>query len=368
MIAVQTIYLTDNGIQLKRRSNRIVMKKEGKILEEIPVLDMKRIVIFGNNQLSTELMHFLADKGVEVAFLSYWGKFKFRIVPENTRNIYLRMAQHDLYRDRDFRASLSRTVVKAKLGNQRSLLIRYQRNRPEVDLQVSVAALKDYIDKADQADSVERLMGMEGIGSKVYFESYGKLLSGGFDFKGREYYPPPDPVNALLSFGYMLLFNEMLSLLEAFGLDVYLGFLHSVRPGRASLASDMMEDLRSPVIDRLVLYLINKGVVKPDQFTVSEEEKKKGIRMDDAARKAFLTNYERFMTARFQDPGIAKRVSYREIMKEKVGGLECALLNRAELKPYLTFPKLMNFNHLDHPNSSTSKGPKKGGDARIFSK
>lgn len=330
---METIYLTDNGLQLKRKSNRIVLKKDGKIVEEIPILDLKRIMIFGNNQLSTELMRYLAGKGIEVAFLSSTGRFKFRIVPETSKNIYLRLAQHDRYRDKDFRISISRSIVRAKLKNQRNLLVRYQRNQPEVDLGGAMAALQGFIQQTERADSVESLMGVEGIGSKAFFEAYGKLLTGGFQLSRREYYPAPDPVNALLSFGYMLLLNELSSLLEACGFDIFLGFLHSTRYGRASLSTDMIEDLRSPIIDRLVLYLTNKGTIKLSQF--AEAEGKKGVRMDDDARRVYLTNYERFMTACFQDRATAKRMNYREVLREKVMGLERALLNGSEYKSYV---------------------------------
>jgi len=330
---MQTIYVTDNGLQLKRKSNRIVLKKDGKIIEEIPILDLKRIMIFGNNQLSTELMRYLAGKGIEVAFLSTTGRFKFRLVPETSKNIYLRMAQHDRYRDREFRISLCRTVIRAKLKNQRSLLVRYQRNRPDADLERLIEALKAQMERVEPAESIEALMGVEGFGSRLYFEAFGKLLLGGFQFSKREYYPSPDPVNALLSFGYMMIFNELSGVLEACGFDIFLGFLHSTRYGRASLATDLMEDLRSPVIDRLVLYLINKGTIKPDQFTQVED--KKGMRMDDSALKTYLSNYEKFMTASFQDALKGPRRSYRELLREKVLSLERALLNRSEYTPYL---------------------------------
>lgn len=332
---METIYLTDNGLQLKRKSNRIALKKDGKIIEEIPIIDLKRILIFGNNQLSTELMRYLAGNGIEVAFLSSSGRFKFRIVPETSKNIYLRMAQHDCYRDKEFRLALSRVVVKAKLKNQRSLLVRYQRNKPEIDLEGALDALKGLISRIEQMDNIESLMGIEGVGSKAYFEAYGKLLDGGFEFLHRAYYPAPDPVNALLSFGYMLLFNELSSLLEACGFDIFLGFLHSTKYGRASLATDMIEDLRSPVIDRLVLYLINKKAVKSAQFC--EVEGKKGVKMDEAARKTYISNYEKFMTVHFQDLTTGKRISYRDVLREKVLSLERALLNRTEYKPYIYF-------------------------------
>ena len=331
---MHTIYLTDNGLQLKKKSNRILVKKDGKTLEEITILDLKRVLIFGNNQVSTELMRHLASKGIEVAFLSSRGRFKFRIVPETSKNIYLRMAQHERYRDQSFRISFSKTLIEAKLKNQRSFLVRYQRNRPETNLKNPIESLKNYSRRVERSKTIEEIMGLEGIGSRVYFEAYGKLLLGGFEFSKREYYPPPDPINALLSFGYMLLFNELSSLLEASGFDVFLGFLHSTKYGRASLATDMMEEFRSPIADRLVIYLINKGAVKPSHFTPKE---KKGIRMNEAARKTFLANYERFMTASFVDVKSRKRKNYRQIIKERVLDIERTLLNNNDYTPYVFY-------------------------------
>lgn len=331
---MHTIYLTDNGLQLKKKSNRILVKKDGKTLEEITILDLKRVLIFGNNQVSTELMRHLASKGIEVAFLSSRGRFKFRIVPETSKNIYLRMAQHERYRDQSFRIGFSKTLIEAKLKNQRSFLVRYQRNRPETNLKNSIESLKNYSRRVEQSKTIEEIMGLEGIGARVYFEAYGKLLLGGFEFSKREYYPPPDPVNALLSFGYMLLFNELSGLLEASGFDVFLGFLHSTKYGRASLATDMMEEFRSPIADRLVIYLINQGAVKLSHFTPKE---KKGIRMNESARKTFLTNYERFMTASFVDVKSRKRKNYRQIIKERVLDIERTLLNNTDYTPFVFY-------------------------------
>ena len=331
---MHTLYLADNGLQLKKISNRILVKKDGSVLREIPVLDLKRIIIFGNNQLSTQLMRFLSGKGIEVAFLSSVGRFKFRVVPETSKNIYLRMAQHDCYRDRSFRVEFSRKIVGAKIRNQRSLIIRYQRNQPEVDLEKHLDTLKKLTKQLGKKESLNEILGMEGFGSKTFFEAYGKLILGGFEFVNRNYHPPKDPINALLSFGYMMLFNELNSLLEAFGFDVYLGFLHSVRYGRASLANDLMEELRSPVVDRLVLYLINIGAIKPSQFV---SKGNKGVLMSDIARETFLSNYEKFMTADFHDAGRKKQTNYRKIIKERVLELERLLLHKSEYSPYLFY-------------------------------
>lgn len=177
-------------------------------------------------------------------------------------------------------------------------------------------------------------MGAEGYASTVYFKAFGELIRGDFKFEKRDYYPPPDPVNALLSFGYMLVFNELSSILEAFGFDIYLGFLHSTRYGRESLATDMIEELRSPVVDRLVLYLINLGVIKPTSFTPTDG---KGVRMDENAKKAYLKNYEKFMTASFIDYKTRERTTFRDIIRKNALQLEKCLLNNEEYKAFVFY-------------------------------
>lgn len=328
---METLYLTDNGIMLKKKSGRIAVKKDGKIIEEIPILELKRILIFGNNQVSTALLSHLAGKGIEVAYLSTNGRFRFRVVPETSKNIYLRMAQHDRYRNKLFRAAWSRSIVEAKLKNQKNLLARTLNNHPDAGLEGNIATLKESVVILQDAETVDEIMGVEGQGAKTYFEGFGRIIRDNFSFTGREYYPPPDPVNAMLSFGYMLLFNEFKSLLEAFGFDTYLGFLHSMRYGRASLAVDMIEEFRSPVIDRLVIYLINLGIIKPSDF---EEPSEKGVKLKDNPRKLYLKNYEKFMTTSFVDYKTRERKNYRQVMRENVVKVERLLLHGENYEPY----------------------------------
>lgn len=333
---MHTLYITDNGILLKRRSGRILLKKDSKVMEEIPILDLKRILIFGNNQISTDLMRYLSRNGIEVSFLSQRGRFNFRMVPETSKNIYLRMAQHRSYGDTDFRVSWSRIMVGAKLRNQRNMLMRGRKNQPDIGscIDKEIDILRKCLYSMDKKASINEIMGAEGYGAKVYFSAYGRLIRNGFEFRERAFHPPPDPVNALLSFGYMLLLNEINSLLEAFGFDAYLGFLHSIRYGRASLATDLIEPFRSPIIDRLVLYLINLGVIGPSAFRDTED---KGIRMDEAAIKAYLTNYEKFMTSLFLDKQSNEQKNYRQILRENVLQLERLLLDKADYCPYFFY-------------------------------
>lgn len=327
---LKTLYITENHLQLKKRSNRIAVKKKGKIIKEIHTQDLKRIIVFGNSQFTTELMRFLAGKGVEVAFLSSRGKFQYRLAPELSKNIYLRMAQHDRYRNETYRMRFCTAVIKGKIKNQRTFLQRYQRYRAGLSLDSVLLFLKESIERCDQMKTVDQLRGVEGAAGRQYFDAFGKLLLNNFEFHKRRYHPPPDPVNAMLGFAYMLLFNEIESLLEAFGFDVYLGLLHGLRYGRKSLASDLIEEFRSPVADRLVLYLINKGIIQKKQFT----QNKNSVKMDENARKAFLANYENFMTAAFQNEPHNVSKNYREILRENIQRMEDAILNNADYKPF----------------------------------
>lgn len=327
---MQTLYITDNGMQLKKRSNRIAVKQNDKVVREIRTNDLKRILIFGNSQITTQLMRFLAGKGIEVAFLSTRGKFQYRLVPELTKNIYLRMAQHDRYRDPDFKIRFAKAIVKGKIKNQYRFLLRSNRNHPELEINKETDTLRKSINQVHEMKTIQQLRGAEGNASSVYFAAFRKLLSNGFVFTNRKYHPPPDPVNAMLGFAYMLVFNELNSLIEAFGIEAYLGFLHDIRYGRKSLASDMIEELRTPIADRLVLYLINKRIIRVSQFTKANDR----VIMDEGARTNFLANYENYMTAPFLNSENEERRTYRDVCRGMIEQLENVILNDGTYSPF----------------------------------
>jgi CRISPR-associated protein Cas1 len=328
---METLYVVENGLQLKKRSNRILVKKNGKAVEEYRTRNLKRVLVFGNSQVTTELMRFLAGKGIDVAFLSRSGKFGYRLVPDLSRNIYLRMAQHDRYRDPSFRLRLSQAFIRGKVSNQRAFLVRYQRIRPELDLGEALTALKKSILRTEEAKNIEQLRGIEGNAGRFFFASFGQLLLQDFYFRTRRYHPAPDPVNAMLGFGYMLVFNELSGILEAFGFDPHVGFLHEIRYGRKSLGSDLIEELRSPIVDRLVLYLINKGMMRKKSFT---NEKGKCM-MDDNSRKTFISNYEAFMNAPFATRKEGEVTNFREVLRDRVKCLEKAVMEDQAYTPFL---------------------------------
>lgn len=328
---METLYIAEHGLQLRKKSDRILVRRKTVVVQEIPLRGLKRIVVLGNSHVTTELMRHLALKGVDLAFLSSHGRYRFRIVAHTSKNIFLRIAQHDRHRDKDFRLALGQTIVSAKCANQRSLLLRSRRNQPDAGIDRQIATIKKCRTRIQETDNLSSLMGVEGTASRAFFSAFGRLLLGGFEMKSRQYHPPPDPVNAMLSFGYMLLFNEIEGLLEGYGFDVFLGYLHGVQYGRASLVCDMVEEFRSPVVDRLVLYLVNRRMIKPEDFTVT---KKKGARLHDEARNSYISNYEKFMTAAFQYGNEGKLTTFRQILQCQVHGLSQALLKGEQYAPF----------------------------------
>ncbi|ETR68991.1 MAG: CRISP-associated protein Cas1 [Candidatus Magnetoglobus multicellularis str. Araruama] len=332
---MNTIYITDHGVSLKKKSERMAIKKGNKIVEEIPLFDVKRVLIFGNNHISTDLLRYLSEKGIDVSFLSIRQRFQFRLVSETSKNIYLRMAQHRCYNNPEFRKNWSQKIVTAKIRNQKNLLLRILRKRSQSNIREHIDILDKCMAKVETFDAIDEIMGVEGYAAATYYAAFGQLILKGFSFTKRQYYPPPDPVNAMLSFGYMLICNELSALLEASGFDIFLGFLHSIKYGRASLATDLMEEFRSPIVDRLVLYLINLNVVHEEQFQPKPDGK--GIIMNEDSKHNYLSNYEKFMTTSFIDYRSRNRTTFRQIFKEQVRQLEKCLLSDEHYEPFIFY-------------------------------
>jgi CRISP-associated protein Cas1 len=226
-------------------------------------------------------------QGVDVSFLTSRGRLRGSLVSGHSRNVFLRLAQFDRWKDPEFRVSFSRHVVAAKLTAQERLIARYQRNHPDQLEAEAAGKIRQLIDKTATAESVDSLQGLEGSAAAVYYRQFGLMLKG-VPFPGRKKHPSTDPANALLSLGYVLLGNEIAALLEARGFDPAVGFLHGLRYGRSSLALDVVEIFRQPVIDRLTLRLLNRRQLSPDDF----EGGPAGLRLSPDALKSYLALYE----------------------------------------------------------------------------
>ena len=327
-----TLYLTEQGSKLRKTSQRLVVEKYGDTLLEVPVYGIDRVLIFGAVQISTQAISFLLESGIDVSFLSVHGRLKGKLSPVQSKNVFLRLAQYDRYKDGEFKQMIARSILEGKLKNQRTLVLRYQRNHPEADFSAQLDTISNSISSLVDTKEISSLMGLEGASSGAYFRCYSKMLSQNFTFDKRTKHPALDPANAILSLGYVLITNEIGALAESTGFDPFIGFLHSLRYGRKSLPLDLVEEFRHPVIDGLVQTLVNTGSIKEDDFY---KENNGAFLLNREAFKRFITAYEERMEKLFLDRNDNSNTSYRKLFRKQVVKMERAILNREEYHPFL---------------------------------
>ena len=288
---LNTLYITRPECYLHKERETVVIKQGDDKLGQFPMLALQNILCFGQVSVSPALMAACVGTGVGLSFFTEFGKFQAQVMGMPKGNVLLRRTQYRWADDEAKSVSVTRLMIAAKVGNCRAVLMREQRNHGANDALTQAAqSLVALLENIRHVQSVPQLMGLEGEAARIYFSVFSSLLHAqGFEFSGRVRRPPADPVNALLSFAYVLLASECASALAGVGLDPYVGFLHQDRPGRKSLALDLMEELRAPLADRFVLTLINRGQLKLDDFVT---EASGAVRLKDDARKTFLTAYQ----------------------------------------------------------------------------
>ena len=263
----------------------------------VPVHHLGSVVCFGRVSVSPAAMAQCAEEQRDLVFLSRSGRFRARVTGPTSGNVLLRLAQHQAFQDPDRSASIARNIVAAKVQNARLLLMREARQTkdPEAEeaLRDAAKAMAGTIEALPKADDMDEVRGSEGYAASAYFSVFNRLIrtqDDDFVFDGRNRRPPRDPVNALLSFLYSLIRVECQAACEGVGLDPQIGFLHAIRPGRPSLALDLMEELRSPVADRLALTLINRRQLTPKHFSKATGG---GISLTDEGRNTVLSAYQK---------------------------------------------------------------------------
>ena len=291
-----TLYVTTPEAYLSLDGENVVVIKEDATLGRIPLHNLEGIVTFGYTGASPALMGACAKRQVALTFLSGHGRFLCRVSGEVQGNVHLRKKQYRISESEKESAALAKAMLLGKIYNARWVLERAVRDYPlRVDgerLKKASGFLQEALDRLKDAQGLEELRGIEGEAAACYFSVLDELIlqqKADFFFRGRNKRPPLDNMNAMLSFVYTLLAHDVAAALQAVGLDPYVGFLHRDRPGRISLALDMMEELRPVVADRFVLSLVNLRQVSPGGFDVRENG---AVQMDDAARKTILTHWQ----------------------------------------------------------------------------
>lgn len=290
---LNTIYITTPDSYISKDGENVVVSVKQQEVFRISVLNIEAIVTFGYMGASPGLMKLCTERGIGLTFLSPHGHFISRIQGQVHGNVLLRKAQYAMADNENFATEIARICIAGKIQNYRNILRRYERDYGEVDEIENVVTSMDRA-KRDvlKASSKEQLRGLEGDAANRYFSVLPNLIINqktDFPFNGRNRRPPKDAVNAMLSLAYTLLTNDITSALEAVGLDPYVGFLHTIRPGRASLALDMVEELRAYLGDRFVLSLINRKQINSSDFLYQGE---KGVILTENGRKMFLTAWQ----------------------------------------------------------------------------
>ncbi len=312
MNILNTLFVLSPGAYISKDHRNLVVKVDGTVLIRVPIHGLGSVASFGHVLMSPPAMASCAASGVSVAFFSQTGRFVARVEGVGRGSLSLRRAQLTASADDEQISQIARAIVIGKIANSRQLLLRKSREGDDPGGVERLAGAADHLARImpslRAAEGVDRIRGYEGDAAAKYFSVFGDCISGdGFAFSSRSRRPPKDPVNALLSFAYAILLNDCTAAVSGVGLDPDAGFLHRERPGRPSLALDLMEELRSPFADRLVLALINRGQIRPSDFQV---EPTGGVTLSDSARRNFLASYQKRKQNEVNHPFLDRSVAW----------------------------------------------------------
>ena len=306
------LYVQEQGAFVGIQRGVLSVKKQGEPLAEFRLKDIDHLVICGNVQLSTQAVHALCEAGIAICYLSTGHWFYGITAGTSLRNAYDRAAQYRAAESPHRRAELARALIAAKIANQRTLLMRNASPRPQ-DALNRLAALQPLVEACDDPSV---LLGLEGTAARHYFGSFGLMLKDQdvatrFQAEGRARRPAPDPVNAVLSFGYALLARECTVALSAVGLDPYWGMYHRPRHGRPAFALDLMEEFRPLIVDSAVISAFNTEMISQNDFVVGATS----CALRDTGRKSFIRAYEARMDQLVTHPVLGYRLGWRAMIR-----------------------------------------------------
>lgn len=306
---LNTLYITTPEAYLSKDGLNVVVSVDKEELFRIPIMNVESIVTFGYMGASPGLMKLCMDNGVALSFMTLQGRFICRVQGETRGNVLLRKKQYSLSEDENVALHLAKLFITGKVFNTRNILQRYIRdNGADEEVESVIKQLEWRKNRIMQAENMDILRGEEGHVANTYFDVFDHLIlhqKEDFPFNGRNRRPPKDEVNAMLSFVYTLIANDVAAALESVGLDPYVGFMHTLRPGRTSLALDMMEELRGYLGDRLVLSMINREQVTKKDFIRQSDE---SFVMTDGCRKKLLATWQNRKKETIEHPYLKEKI------------------------------------------------------------
>lgn len=308
---LNTIYITNEQTYLTLDGENLVCKIDGKEKLRIPFENIENIVCFNYVGCSPALMGKCVGKTIPINFISPQGKFLAKICGETKGNVFLRVAQIDCFREKGI--LLAKNTMAAKFSNTRQLVRRTLHDneslRKDDEIANVIDILTEGIQKVYQADSIEEIIGIEGNCARAYFSIFNKLITNqrvSLTFELRTKRPPLDPINAMLSFVYTLATAEYAAALETVGLDSYIGYCHTLRSGRSSLACDLVEEIRC-IVERFVITLINLQIINPSDF---DTQISGAVWLNDEGRKKVLTKWQEKKRTEISHPFLKQKIPF----------------------------------------------------------
>jgi CRISPR-associated protein Cas1 len=322
------VYLVEQGTTLRKEGETLVVVREGETLARVPLLRVEQVVVFGNVQLTTPVLGTLLRRGIDTVFLSVEGRYYGRLLARESRFGELRLRQMEAAREHSRRLALARRFAWGKVANERTMLLRYARDRKVESLDGAVRGMAESLERLERAEHLGGVIAAEGYGTALYFRAFREMLRQELGFTTRARRPPPDPVNALLSFGYTLLLHSVQAAVQTVGLDPYIGFLHALVYSRPALPLDLMEEFRPVIVDSIVLRLVNTRRLREEHFSRLVEGP--GVYLTEEGKRRFLEQYEERLNTKILYPRTGEQVTYRRCLELQARQLARVLLSREQ--------------------------------------
>lgn len=329
-----TVYIIQEDAFIAKVDERLNVISEKKTILDVPLIKIEGLVVMGRATISPAAIAELIQHKIPITFLTINGKYIARLESEMTKNIFIRNAQWKAAGESEQAIHVAKGFVRGKLKTYRQSLVQAQRKYPEIDVNSGISQLTNVIASLENATSINSIRGYEGAGSAAYFGCFNQLIRvDNFEFNTRNRRPPKDAVNSLLSLGYSLLRHDVQGAINIVGFDPYLGYLHTERYGRPSLALDVMEEFRPLVVDAVVLGAINRRMFSPNDFIT--EPVSGAVSLTKEALHKFLRLYQEKKQIKFKHPVLQKQYTYQECFEIQARFLGKYLMGEIDKYPPL---------------------------------
>ncbi len=321
---MKTLYLMQHGAVLGKEYERFTIRQKGKPVRQIPAIHVDQIMIFGNSQITTQAMQFCLQERIPIYLLTGKGRYYGMIDSFSTEPVLLHRKQFERAADSEFALQLAIRFIQGKVANTRLLHKRLGRHRDLPALQQAKQPLKQIQTQLPTATTLDQLRGFEGSAARIHFQAIAASLDASWNFDGRNKQPPTDPVNAMLSYGYTLLYYNIYSFLRSRGLNPHIGYLHPMRMGHPALVSDLMEEFRAIVVDAVVFNLVFNHKISPHDFSYPKDPVHACL-LNDKARNLFTEYLENKFNSKLTHPVSHLKLDYRRCMEHQVNHLAAVI-------------------------------------------